>query len=907
MHIPVIICMLSVVWAKVSVNELCPGGCNCTYLDTQVSVFCRGKSFVNITKKVPSQTTLYHYEALEMDVDLGGANFSHLTSLESLWLSCPYDKHVLHRTVREIPLSQQRVFWPLQNLTELKININWKLNVSLSELFAKFDNLKTLDLSNTRMLTYKNLIRTLRGFPKSTSLRVLNIHNTQTFEHVYNGILLNISELLEPLDGHQLKELDISYNVLRTVVPGLIRFAPNLTTLKVNNNMLIPIFTSAFFTEVMLHPTLVEADFSEQGLGEPIKSTSSDNAADTFINMRALVQLRQSNTRTHFVENQPYQSPQLFPLIDECISRHNTCKIFEEKCKPLFDKLTNNHTMFCLIFDRIIPYSNAIPCDNIPPITAMLRKDCGGCFVFPLVGNLQTIHMQRINNYDEVLPLPFFTNKTCINRNNSLKFFDFSHNHNHGYADIGLALSTPIVGFDTLKVMNFSGNKIQFPSSDLGDNLPQVEVFDFSLNLIDLAGTHGDFLAGASTMKELNLAGNIIQDIPYTWFEDLYNLHILNLSGNSLQTFNVDISNLSNLCHIDLSYNIISNFSVGMTHQLNSQAVKLGNETLRIDLSHNLLLCTCDVANFVWWVHSVHSKHQIEFVNFHQYRCLDESSDQVPLHKINPNKMKKNCRTKKFLYEIGFGAGVVIGIFVTIIIVVCIRNRYRILYHYYIVRNKIRKMCNRRKQQAKQKFRYDVFVSHSGKDKDWVDKVLQPKLENENKIRLCLPARDFELGRPIIESIIESIDKSRKTLLIISPNFIKENMRKFEMRLALQKLEFKGNVLVVAMLQRVENKKMKIVRRALFEEKIKLKWSEDSKKQVLFWEQLIDALDVPEREEVREATELTPVLDHDISEESSESEDCQCCCSCCCCHSSDDGNDDNNSEEEQTCSSVQDV
>ena len=318
--------------------------------------------------------------------------------------------------------------------------------------------------------------------------------------------------------------------------------------------------------------------------------------------------------------------------------------ILSKECEVFLNYLDDHHEDFCLILQHIIQYSSAVPCDKIPTIKTILKKDCGGCFVFPLIGNLRNLRFQRINNYDKVLDFPSFKDKTCINPNNSLEFLDFSWNREHGYADVALTLRSSIIGLDVLKVMNFSGNRIQLPSPDLGHNLPQIEVFDFSYNLIDLSGSNGNFLAGASAMKMLNLADNIVQDIPYTRFGDLYNLQILNLSHNNIQNFNVDIRKLSKLYFIDISYNKLSSFSVDMMNQLTSQASRLDNMTLQIDLSQNSLLCTCKVKEFVQWVHSAPAN--IEFVNFQTYFCLDENSNQVPFDQVNSKHMNVSCLGK---------------------------------------------------------------------------------------------------------------------------------------------------------------------------------------------------------------------------------------------------------------------
>ena len=91
--------------------------------------------------------------------------------------------------------------------------------------------------------------------------------NTQTFEALTNGLSFNLSHFLEPIAHCPLKYLDLSYNGLKSIYPDLLRFAPNLTEIIVANNLLVPVLTSAFFLEVILHPKLKVADFSHNGHG----------------------------------------------------------------------------------------------------------------------------------------------------------------------------------------------------------------------------------------------------------------------------------------------------------------------------------------------------------------------------------------------------------------------------------------------------------------------------------------------------------------------------------------------------------------------------------------------------------------------------------------------------------------
>ena len=261
-------------------HNSCPEHCQCSNTSSsQLAAFCKGKSLSHVTSQLPANTVIYQYEDREKEVNLGGTNFSHLTSLESLQLISPYDQIVLHRTINEILLMQQRVFWTLTKVKELKISIQWRLENVLPELFSTLDKLEILDLSNTRKLNYMNLKNTLYGLENSTSLRVLKLGNTQVMS-IHNDILfLNLMYLLDPLKNCPLEELDISYNALIDTVPGLISKAPRLRKLDASSNLLINLFGKPFFFEILIHPTLVEVNLSEQGLGKPQRSPSNGSSS----------------------------------------------------------------------------------------------------------------------------------------------------------------------------------------------------------------------------------------------------------------------------------------------------------------------------------------------------------------------------------------------------------------------------------------------------------------------------------------------------------------------------------------------------------------------------------------------------------------------------------------------------
>ncbi|XP_035681902.1 toll-like receptor 2 [Branchiostoma floridae] len=84
-----------------------------------------------------------------------------------------------------------------------------------------------------------------------------------------------------------------------------------------------------------------------------------------------------------------------------------------------------------------------------------------------------------------------------------------------------------------------------------------------------------------------------------------------------------------------------------------------------------------------------------------------------------------------------------------------------------------------------QEFQYDFFVSHSSKDAGWVNYALLPALEGDMRFKGCVADRDFIPGKSVFDNIIDSIENSYKTLLILTPDFVTSEWCKYETEQAL--------------------------------------------------------------------------------------------------------------------------
>jgi tetratricopeptide (TPR) repeat protein len=74
---------------------------------------------------------------------------------------------------------------------------------------------------------------------------------------------------------------------------------------------------------------------------------------------------------------------------------------------------------------------------------------------------------------------------------------------------------------------------------------------------------------------------------------------------------------------------------------------------------------------------------------------------------------------------------------------------------------------------------FDVFISYSHGDADWVRNWLLPRLESAG-LSVCIDFRDFELGLPSIINMENAAQHSAKTLLVLTPNWVQSEWTSFE-------------------------------------------------------------------------------------------------------------------------------
>ncbi|NXO60700.1 TLR21 protein, partial [Aramus guarauna] len=142
---------------------------------------------------------------------------------------------------------------------------------------------------------------------------------------------------------------------------------------------------------------------------------------------------------------------------------------------------------------------------------------------------------------------------------------------------------------------------------------------------------------------------------------------------------------------------------------------------------------------------------------------------------------------------------------------------------------------------------YDAFVSYSENDSDWVENIMVRELEQAcPPFRLCLHKRDFVPGKWIVDNIIDSIEKSHKTLFVLSEHFVQSEWCKYELDFSHFRLFDENNdAAILVLLEPIQSKtipKRFCKLRKIMNTKTYLEWPPDEEQQEMFWENLKGAL-----------------------------------------------------------------
>ena len=298
-----------------------------------------------------------------------------------------------------------------------------------------------------------------------------------------------------------------------------------------------------------------------------------------------------------------------------------------------------------------------------------------------------------------------------------------------------------------------------------------------------------------------------------------------------------EIESLSGLEHLDFlqSLNAAGNKITDVPTWLLSRARNMNS----LDLRNNPFQCTCEIKAFQNWTLS----EKQTWLQPGRYVCATPEN----LKGMSVTAIELDCTSNTRFYLSIILPSVLLFCVVTIIL---IRYRWHIKYKLFLLYRNYFPFPDIDEDFEMLQLQYHAYVAYnenSAVDKAWVMDDLQPNMEQgPDPIKLCIKSRDFIPGRFLLDNIDESIHRSRKIILVLSPNFVASEWCYQEMQMAhMRLLDDNLDVLVLVLLNEIPENKMTLLLRKILCRKEHLKWPKDRAGQRLFWQRLREELKSP--------------------------------------------------------------
>nr|XP_034338881.1 toll-like receptor 4 isoform X1 [Crassostrea gigas]XP_034338882.1 toll-like receptor 4 isoform X1 [Crassostrea gigas] len=394
-----------------------------------------------------------------------------------------------------------------------------------------------------------------------------------------------------------------------------------------------------------------------------------------------------------------------------------------------------------------------------------------------------------------------------------------------------------LIDEDAFRSKSLIGLFISMPKRDTKQLLKHKTIFNNCTKLKTLDVSHFDFLSfdrddfynmllPLKNLENLMLRHCSLNFVPPT--SHLSNLKSINLQGNFIRYIDRDLfQNNSVLGEIILRKNHLTTIK-----QDSFTEIIWNNPNLSIDVSYNPFACDCDLEWFIQWS----NKNMKHFNEYEDIQCDSPKEWKTSHIGGHLNSLKMTCHVMNRGIVIGLITGSFVFIFLFAFVLIR-KFRWDILYYLH--------NCTHGRQKGYQRLvdrttEYDGFVAYDTHDRKWIMSELVDILEKRENYKLCLHERNFLPIGSHVDNIFDNIESSRKLILVLSNNFMKDQWCQFETVIANHQLaDGNKDKILLIILNDVDSKHFTIALKTLLKEAESVEWTTNANGIKLFRKKIV--------------------------------------------------------------------
>ena len=721
---------------------------------------------------------------------------------------------------------------PLISIEKIAMVSNYFRSVQIGTAFQNFTRLHTFAITNSWLQPYKvDLDGSFQYLKDCKFLKTLILHvqfkhplPSNIFQHLSHLNALYLSSIFEfedfaslgsPLQTLDIYPLSLPSTITNDTLQPLSKWNSTLSELRLKAGTLVRIEDKGF----AWIPSLLNLDLSYNSL-----NYLSDSA---FNGLRLLEVLNLAHNSLTTISYETFQEFRNSKSLNHLDLSSNQLVAIESDWRFLQRLITPSLKVFNIDGNYAVLLNTSVlaSLENLTEVILKIKDVIPSSPVY----SLRTLQLQAYSTpYMTLSPYSFqtsictfapFLERALLPNILIRQFVDVIGNTCSHLIELDISgclaeyTTQPSIHVPKLTTLKMSNNKVTSLNQIIFIKSPPLLHLDLSFNDLSNIGNNFEYL--------------------------LQNLLSLNLEGNKLTSID-GIRTLIFLRYLNLAQNQIT--YVPSDIRMNTTVIPGSDtsQTAALDLSGNPFQCTCDIESFREWITI---DNMVHLLPNRMYTCTTPDSQNG----LSVTEVALDCRSHLAGY---IGTGLTCVLFMISLAIFVVKYRWHIKYKLFLLYNsqriKWRNMDDHYDVDLDENRPdgnlYDAYVSYNDncrQDIEWIINDLRPNMEDDYTLKLCIKDRDFIGGRDIADEICQNIQKSRKTLLILTPRFVESEWCHFEMKMAQMRLfDENRDVIILVLLEEIPDTLLTISLRQLFRDKEMLKFPHDNLGQHLFWRRL---------------------------------------------------------------------